>query len=425
MIETVIKGGTVVDQTGTKQVDVGIGNDGNILSIGPSLTGNNIIDAAGCIVAPGLVDLNSHFRRPGDEETETVESGTRSAILGGYTAVVAMPGADAAVDSAAAVRESQTLRNEALCHVEIAGSLTAGCKGEQLAPIGEMASLGVRFFTDPLPRFPNDLLVRRAMEYASNFDVTIALPPISAFTMAQAHMHEGAVSSHLGIPGISIEEEELMTYRFLKMCQLTGTRMHLQQLSSPNAIELVSAAKSEGVRVTCEVSPHHFSLTDEAVETFEQRYKLLPPLRTRGHVESIKECIIKGNVDAIATCHSPNPPHKEDLPFEEAPFGGIGLETALAVSLTELDSTIEKILSLLSWMPAVIAGIGDSHGGVLSTGRPGNIVVIDTSVLWKPVGSEMASKSNNTPFEGSPLKGKVRHTIVNGEVVVLNGEAQR
>jgi dihydroorotase len=263
------------------------------------------------------------------------------------------------------------------------------------------------------------------MEYASNFDVTIALPPISAFTMAQAHMHEGAVSSHLGIPGVAIEEEESMTYRFLKMCQLTGTRMHLQQLSSPNAIELVAVAKSEGVPVTCEVSPHHFSLTDEAVETFEQRYKLLPPLRTRGHVESIKEHIAKGNVDAIATCHSPNPSHKEDLPFEEAPFGGIGLETALAVSLTELKITIEQILSLLSWMPAGIAGIAGSHGGVLSPGRPGNLVAIDTSVLWTPVGSQMASKSNNTPFESYPLKGKVRHTIVNGEVVVLNGEAQR
>lgn len=425
MIETVIKGGTVMDQTGTQEADVGIGADGNILAIGPDLTGNNTIDAADCIVAPGLVDLNSHFRQPGDEESETVESGTRSAILGGYTAVVAMPEINATVDSAATVREIQTLRNEALCHVEIAGALTAGCKGEQLAPIGEMASLGVRLFTDPLPRFPNDLLVRRVMEYASNFDVTIALPPISAFIMEQAHMHEGAVSSHLGIPGVSIEEEESMTYRLLKMCQLTGTRMHLQQLSSPNAIELVAVAKSEGVPVTCEVSPHHFSLTDEAVETFEQRYKLLPPLRTRGHVESIKEHIAKGNVDAIATCHSPNPSHKEDLPFEEAPFGGIGLETALAVSLTELEITIEQILSLLSWIPADIAGIAGSHGGVLSPGRPGNLAVIDTSVMWKPVGSQMASKSSNTPFEGYPLKGKVRHTIVNGEVVVLNGEAQR
>ena len=422
MIETVIKGGKVLDKTGTKKADIGIGDDGNIIAIESDLLGENVIDASGCTVTSGLVDLNSHFCQPGDEETETLESGTRSAVLGGYTAVMVMPDTTPAIDCAATVREIQSLRNEALCHVEIAGSLTMDCLGEELAPIGEMANLGVTFFTDAIPETLNPLLVRRAMEYGSRFDVTIGITP---FVQGNGHMHEGDVSSDLGIQGVAIEEEELLTYQLVKLAQLTGAKLHLQQISSPKAIEIATAAKATGVPITCEVSPHHFVFTDEALRSYESIYKLAPPLRPKGEVETLKKLITSGKVDAIATCHTPNPQHLVDLPFEEAPFGGIGLETALAVALTELGAPLTQILSVMSWIPAEIAGIATSHGGELSAGRPGNLIVIDETVQWDPIGKEMASKSANSPFEGHPLQGKVRHTVVNGEVVVLNGELQR
>ena len=422
MIETVIKGGTVIDNGGTRKADVGIGPDGNIAAIELGLSGNREIDASGCIVTAGLVDLNSHFCQPGEEEAETIESGTRSAVLGGYTAVMLMPNTTPAIDCAATVREIQSLRNEALCHVEIAGSLTVGCRGEALAPIGEMAELGVSFFTDTVLQNFDPLLIQRAMEYGSRFDITVGLTP---FLLSKAHMHEGDVSSKLGIHGSSIEEEELLTYQFVKLLQLTGTRLHIQQISSPQAMEIVSHAKSQGLPITCEVSPHHLVFTDEAVQSFESRYKLAPPLRPKKEVQKIKDFVIEGHVDAIATCHTPNQQHLADLPFEEAPFGGIGLETALAATLTERDIPLQHVLSAMSWVPAEIAGISTSHGGSLTQGRPGNLAVIDESVEWNPIGQEMASKSANSPFEGYQLQGKVRHTLVNGEAVVVDGEAQR
>ena len=422
MIKTVIKGGTVLDSVGTRIADVGIGSDGNIAAIESGLSGNKEIDASGCIVTSGLVDLNSHFCQPGDEEAETIESGTRSAVLGGYTAVMLMPSTTPAIDCAATVREIQSLRNEALCHVEIAGSLTVGCRGEVLAPIGEMTELGVSFFTDTVLQNFDPLLVQRAMEYGSRFDITVGLTP---FLLSKAQMHEGVVSSNLGIHGSPIEEEELLTYQFVKLLQLTGSRLHIQQLSSPKALEIVFDAKSQGLPITCEVSPHHLVLTDEAVQSFESRYKLAPPLRSKTEVQKIKDFVIKGHIDAIATCHTPNQQHSVDLPFEEAPFGGIGLETALAATLTEGDIPLQQILSAMSWVPAEIAGISASHGGNLTQGRPGNLAVIDESVQWDSTGQEMASKSANSPFEGCQLLGKVRHTLVNGEAVVLDGEAQR
>ena len=422
MIETVVKGGTVLDETGTQRADIGIGPDGNISAIGSDLSGENVIDASGCVVTSGLVDLNSHFCQPGNEEAETLESGTRSAVLGGYTAVMLMPDTTPAIDCAATVREIQSLRNEALCHVEIAGSLTIGCSGEVLAPIGELASLGVAFFTDKMPQTFSTQLIRRAMEYGSKFDITIGVTP---FLKGEGHMHEGVVSSDLGIQGSSIEEEEVLTYQFVKLAQLTGTRLHLQQVSSPQAVEIVASSKTLGVPITCEVSPHHFSLTDEKVRGYESIYKVAPPLRPKDEVEKLKELITDGHVDAIATCHTPHPQQLVDLPFEEAPYGGIGLETALGVALTELDAPLQQILSIMSWAPAKIAGISESHGGLISEGRPGNLIAIDESVQWNAHGAEMASKSTNSPFEGHPLQGKVRHTVVNGEVVVLDGEAQR
>ncbi len=421
MTEVVIKGGTVLDKTGSKKADIAIGADGNIAQIGDDLAGGKVIDATGCIVTSGLVDLNSHFCQPGDEEIETISSGTRSAVLGGYTAVMLMPHTSPTIDSAAAVKEMQSLRSEALCHIEFSGSLTADGLGEALSPIGEMVSLGIRFFVHANFSSLNASLLRRAMEYGTKFDATIGLTP---FIDGTGHMHEGIVSSDLGIQGIAIEEEEILTYQFVRMAQLTGARLHLQQISSPKAIEIISAAKADGVSITCEVSPHHFALTDEEVRSYRTVYKVAPPLRTKKETERIKELILSGQVDAIATSHSPQPQHLIDLPFEEAPYGTIGLETAFAVSATELNAPLSEILSAMSWVPAEIAGLEATHGGVLSEGRPGNLIVVDENKQWSPSVSEIAIKNMDSPFDGCLLTGKIKDTLVNGNVVVSNGEVQ-
>ena len=422
MADLVIKGGTVLDKSGSRKADVAIGADGNILQIGADIDGERVVDAAGCIVTSGLVDLNSHFCQPGNEEIETIDSGTRSAVLGGYTAVMLMPHTSPAIHSAAAVKEMQSLRSEALCHIELSGSLTLDGSGDALSPIGEMASLGVRFFTHSNLASLDLSLLRRAMEYSSRFNVTIGLTP---FVGGNGHMNEGNVSSDLGIRGVAIEEEEILTYQFVKMAKLTGARVHLQQVSSPKAIEIISGARADGVSVTCEVSPHHFALTDEEVRSYRSVYKVAPPLRTGREVEAIKKLITSGQVDAIATSHTPNPQQEVDLPFEEAPYGVIGLETAFAVSVTELNLPLHEIMSAMSWVPAEIAGIEATHGGVLSEGRPGNLIVIEEDTKWSPTISQMASKSTNSPFDGHELQGKIKHTFINGEAVVLHGETQR
>ena len=422
MVNLVIKGGTVLDKSGSRKADVAIGEDGNISQISADIDGENIVDAAGCIVSSGLVDLNSHFCQPGNEEVETIESGTRSAVLGGYTAVMLMPHTAPVIDSAAAVKEMQSLRSEALCHIELSGSLTLDGSGKALSPIGEMAELGVRFFTHSNLSSLDLSLLRRAMEYSSRFNITIGVTP---FVAGNGHMNEGDVSSDLGIRGVAIEEEEILIYQFVKMAKLTGARVHLQQITSPKAIEIISAAKADGVSVTCEVSPHHFALTDEEVRSYRSVYKVAPPLRSNREVKAIKKQITSGQVDAIATCHAPNPQHEIDLPFEEAPYGAIGLETAFAVSITELNLPLHKILSAMSWVPAEIAGIEATHGGVLSEGRPGNLIVIEEGAKWSPSIPRMASRSANSPFDGHLLQGKIKHTFVNGEAVVLDGETQR
>ena len=249
MADLVIKGGTVLDKSGSRKADVAIGADGNISQIATDIDGEREVDAAGCIVSSGLVDLNSDFCQPGNEEIETIESGTRSAVLGGYTAVMLMPHTSPAIHSAAAVKEMQSLRSEALCHIELSGSLTLDGLGDALSPIGEMANLGVRFFTHSNLATLDLSLLRRAMEYSSRFNVTIGLTP---FVGGNGHMNEGNVSSDLGIRGVAIEEEEILTYQFVKMAKLTGARVHLQQVSSPKAIEIISGARADGVSVTCE-----------------------------------------------------------------------------------------------------------------------------------------------------------------------------
>ncbi len=427
----VIRGGTVVDATGSRRADVVVA-DGVVAAVGPHLDAPLTLDAAGCVVAPGLVDLHTHLREPGREEAETVESGSRAAALGGYTAVVAMPNTDPPVDSAAVVRQVLDLGASALCEVRVAGAITVGRKGLRLAPMAEMAALGVRLFTDDGDGVQDARLMRRALEYASSLGVVLAQHCQDAALAAGGHMHEGAWSSRLGIPGEPAEAEDVMVMRDIALCRLTGGRLHFLHLSTAGSAALVAAARAEGLHVTAEVTPHHLVLTDAALADYDTACKVNPPLRTAADVAALRAAVRAGTIDAIATDHAPHPAETKDVPFDEAPPGLIGLETALPVVLTELGADgaagglpVEEILALMSWQPARIAGLSGAHGGPVAEGAPANLCVIDPAAQWVVEPERLASRSRNTPFAGRKLTGRVRHTVLRGEPVVVDGEAQR
>lgn len=434
--EILVIGGTVVDRDGTRRADVRIGADGRIAEVGPDLVadGAQVLDAEGCIVAPGFVDLHTHLRQPGREEAETIESGSRCAALGGYTAVVAMPNTTPAMDSAGTVREVLELGRSALCEVLPSGAITVGRAGEQLSPMAELVDLGVRIFTDDGTGVQDDRLMRRALEYASGLggDVVLAQHCEVSSLSEGTCMHEGAVSSRLGLPGQPAEAEELMVARDIALARLTGARVHFQHLSTAGSVALVRAAKAEGLPVTAEATTHHFTLTDEAVASYDPVFKVHPPLRTAADVEAVKAGLADGTIDAIATDHAPHTTEDKERPFDAAPPGMLGLETALALALSELTGPdaepaleLADVVALLSWKPAEIAGVADRHGGPIAPGRPANICVFDPEATWAVDPDRSASRSRNTPYAGRTVRGRVRHTIYEGTPTVIDGDATR
>jgi dihydroorotase len=425
--DLVVRGGTIVDATGARRADVLV-RAGTIVAVGDDVDAPSralVLDASGCTVAPGLVDLHVHLRQPGREEAETVATGARAAALGGYTAVVAMPNTDPAIDCAAVVREVLELGATTVCDVHVAGAITVGRAGERLAPLAEMAALGVRLFTDDGAGVQDARLMRRALEYASALDITLAQHCEDAALASGGHMHEGEWSSHLGIPGIPAEAEELMVLRDLTLARLTRTRMHFLHLSVASALDAVRAAKASGVPVTAEAAPHHFTLDDSVVASYDPVFKVNPPLRPTADVEAVRVALGDGTLDAIATDHAPHTQEDKEAPFDQAPPGMLGLETALALALTELTMPLERVLALLSWQPARIAGIEADHGGPVAEGRPAHLCVIDPAAVWVVEPEKLASRSRNTPYAGRKLTGRVRHTVLAGEAVVIDGEAQR
>jgi dihydroorotase len=428
----VIRGGTVLDGTGTRRADVAI-QGGLITAVEPTIdvgAGVRVLDADGCLVTPGFVDLHTHLREPGREEAETVETGSRAAALGGYTAVVAMPNTDPPIDSAAVARHVLQLGSSALCDVHVAGAITVGREGKQLSPMGELADLGVRLFTDDGAGVQDTRLMRRALEYAGALGITLAQHCEDEGLAAGGHMHEGEWSSRLGIAGIPAEAEELMVVRDIALCRLTGTPVHFLHLSTAGSVAMVGAAKDQGLPVTAEAAPHHFTLTDAEVQSFDPVFKVNPPLRADADVAAIKRGLKSGVIDAIATDHAPHTQEAKEAAWDEAPPGMLGLETAFALALTELHMTevampIEAVLAALSWQPARIAGIDDRHGGPIRAGRPANLTVVDRAETWVVDPHRLASRSRNTPYAGRTLTGRVRHTVCRGEAVVVGAEATR
>jgi dihydroorotase len=422
-----VKGGRVIDATGTRDADVLI-EDGHVAEVGSNLSGDTVLDASGAIVAPGLVDLHVHLREPGAEDAETIETGARAAALGGFTALIAMPNTTPAQDDPAVVSSVLAKGARSCCDVHAAGAITVGRAGQALAPMGELYALGVRIFTDDGACVASAGVMRAALEYAGSLPGAVIAQHAEDETLATGHMHEGEWSSRLGIPGRPAAAEEIVVARDCLLAELTGTPTHFLHLSTAGAIDLVRAAKARGVSVTAEAAPHHFTLTDAACESFDPCFKVNPPLRTAADVAAVKAGLADGTIDAIATDHAPHPTEAKERTFEEAPPGMLGVETALALTITELVEpgvlSMEDALALLSWGPAAIAGLTD-HGGPIVAGAVANLCVIDPSLEWTVDATRLASRARNTPYDGRTLTGRARHTILRGEPVVTDGEARR
>ncbi len=429
----IVRGGRVLDESGERVADVLV-RDGLIVDVAPGLgvpTGATVLDAEGCVVTPGLVDIQVHFREPGREEAETIETGARAAALGGFTAVVAMPNTTPPLDDAKVVAAVLEKGREASCLVTVAGCITQGRAGHELAPLGELYDLGVRVFTDDGDCVADANVMRRAFEYALALPgAVIAQHAEDPDLVAGGHMHEGEWSAKLGIPGRPAEAESTIVARDLALARLTGGRYHVLHMSTAASAALVRAAKAEGVRVTCEVSPQHLALTDAACASFDPVFKMNPPLRSDADVAALTAAIADGTIDAIATDHAPHAPETKERPFEEAPPGMLGVETALAVAITKLVDTgvmsLHQVIAALSWQPARIAGLDAlGHGLPIAAGTPANLCVLDPAEQWVVDPHRLASRSRNTPFAGWKLSGRIRHTVLRGQPTVLDSEAQR
>ncbi len=421
----VIKGGTILNQDGEMRADVKIENE-KIVEVGKNLKADIELDASGCIVTSGFVDLHAHLREPGKEEAETIETGSRAGALGGYTALVAMPNTDPPQDSVAVidfVREQG--KRAGLVDVIPSGCITLGRQGETLAPMAELSQAGVKFFTDDGFGVQDASLMRRALEYARGLGVTLAQHCEVAELTKGAVMSECQCCTDLGLPGWPAIAEELMVFRDIELVRITGATMHFLHLSTARSVELVRAAKRDGLPITAEVTPHHLSLTQELMASYDPVYKVNPPLRSIEDIRALKLGLLDGTIDAIATDHAPHPRRDKEMSLDMAPPGMLGLETALGVVLAFGDLEIKDAVSLLSWNPARIAKVDNAHGRPISATEPANICVFDPELSWSVDPQRLASKSTNSPYVGRTLRGKVRHTIFKGTPTVIDGQAQK
>ncbi|MEX0743109.1 MAG: dihydroorotase [Actinomycetota bacterium] len=425
-----LKGGRVVDPAAGRDetADVLI-EDGLIAGVDASRAGASVVDVDGLVVAPGLVDLHTHLREPGREDKETVETGCRAAALGGFTAVSPMANTEPVADTAAVIHEVRDLGARAgLCDVFPVGAITRGLGGEEMAELGEMVEAGVRMFSDDGRCLPNARILRNALTYAKAFDGIVIAEHCEDGPLAEGgQMHEGYHSYSLGLAGQPREAEEIVVARDLAVAKLTGGRLHLCHLSSAGSIEIVRRAKAEGLRVTAEVTPHHLVFSDEDLGGYDTNFKVNPPLRTLEDRDALRLALADGTIDAVATDHAPHAVEDKEAEFDQSPPGTIGLETALAAVLTHLVDpgllSLARAIEAMSTIPARILGAA-GHGGPIEPGRPANLVAFDPGAAWV-VEPPFASKSRNSAFLGTTLRGRVIHTLYRGDLVVADGKAQR
>ena len=398
---------------------------------GLSATGVDVIDCEGMLVLPGFVDLHTHLREPGREDSETIETGARAAALGGFTAIHAMANTNPVADTAGVVEQVFRLGREAgWCEVRPVGAVTVGLAGERLAELRAMSSsaASVKLFSDDGKCVSDPLLMRRALEYVKAFDGVIAQHAQDPRLTIDSQMNESAVSSLLGLTGWPAVAEESIISRDVLLAQHTDSRLHICHVSTAGSVEVLRWAKSKGIKVTAEVTPHHLLLTDDSVTSYDARYKVNPPLRTREDVQSLRLALADGTIDAIATDHAPHPVEDKDCEWSQAAFGMIGLQSAFSVITTALiDSglmTWAQVSDRMSKRPATIAGLRD-QGQDLVVGSKANIVIVNPNIRKKFSLVKNASKSANSPFLDMELRGAVMHTFYQGRLKVKSGELCR
>ena len=420
-----IKGGDVIDPGRFVGVGDVLIDDGKIAAVGPNLqmpAGSTMIDAKGRLVLPGFVDLHVHFREPGFEYKETIQSGSAAAVAGGFTTVCCMPNTNPVNDNQAVTEFIlERSRLAGLANVWPVGAITKGSEGKELAEIGDLRRSGCVAISDDGRPVMNSLVMRRAMEYALAFDLTVVDHCEDLHLAEGGCMNEGLVSTELGLPGIPSAAEDVMVARNLSLSELTGARLHLAHISTAGSVRMVREAKARGIKVTAEACPHHFTLTEDVVRGYNTHAKMNPPLRTRDDVRAIKEGLRDGTIDAIATDHAPHATQEKQQDFTEAPFGIVGLETALSLTLGLVEEgvlSLEQAVEKLTSAPAAVFGL---KKGTLAVGADADVAIVDQQAEWEVDPGKFRSKSRNTPFVGWKVKGRVMTTIVGGRVVFEAG----
>jgi len=420
MPRILIQNGRVIDPS--QQMDRGTSvliEDGRIAAYDASPDGQEeILDAAGKIVAPGLIDMHVHLREPGFEEDETIETGTAAAVAGGFTSVACCPNTDPPIDTQGTVEYvRQKAARAANCNVFVFACVSKNREGKELAEIGQLVEAGAVAVTDDGSPVYNAELMRRAFEYCLMFDVPVLNHPEILELTEGGVMHEGTMQLVLGLGGMPAAAEDVMTSRDIALAEATGGRLHVMHVSSGGSIHAIRRAKRRDVRVTAEVTPHHFTLTDECLRSYESKYKMKPPLRGKGHVDACIEGLQDGTLDAIVTDHAPHAKEKKMQELDRAPFGIVGLETALGLVVTQLIDPGHldwpTALAKMTCNPARILGIPK---GTLALGADADVTIIDPDARWKVDPAEFRSKSTNTPFDGWELKGRADTVIVGGSV---------
>ena len=417
-----LTGGRVIDPSrDTDDLADVLLEDGRITAVGRNIgtpDGAETLDVRGKVVAPGLVDVHVHLREPGQEDLETIATGSASAVAGGFTSICAMPNTDPVCDNQGVVGfVIAQAQRAAKARVYPIGAVTLGQKGQQLAEFGELVGAGAVAVSDDGKPVATAHMMRTALEYAKTFGIPVADHCEDMSLATGGSMHEGIVSTRLGLKGIPAAAEEVMVARDILLAELTGGHVHLCHMSTRGSVELIRRAKERGIRVTAEACPHHFSLTHEACVGYNTNAKMNPPLREAADVEAIREGLKDGTIDCVATDHAPHHYDAKEREFDDAPNGIIGLETALGLSISELVGrgllSLPQLLHRMSTAPARIFNL---PGGTLLPGAPADLVVIDPTVKWTVQPETFCSKSRNTPFAGRELTGRAELTIVRGQV---------